>query len=41
MYLWRINPDVEENKGKKLKCTPCTGTEALYRPYGPIGGVEV
>ena len=20
---------------------PCTGTEALYRPYGPIGGVEV
>jgi hypothetical protein len=20
---------------------PCTGTEALYRPYGPTGGVEV
>ena len=21
--------------GKKVKCTPCAGTEALYRPYGP------
>jgi len=19
----------------KVKCTSCTGTEALYRPYGP------
>jgi len=23
------------DKVNKLKCTPCTGTEALYRPYGP------
>ena len=21
--------------GKKAKVHPCTGTEALYRPYGP------
>jgi len=19
----------------KVRCTPCTGTEAVYRPYGP------
>ena len=25
----------------KGKGHPCTGTEALYRPYGCIGGVEV
>ena len=26
----------------KVKCTPCTGTETLYRPYSPQGGgVEV
>jgi hypothetical protein len=24
-----------------LKVHPCTGTETLYRPYGPEGGVEV
>jgi len=23
------------------KVHPCTGTEALYRPYGPLRGVEV
>jgi len=23
------------SKGKKGKGHPCTGTEALYRPYGP------
>ena len=23
------------SKGKKVKCTPCTGTQSLYRPYGP------
>jgi len=27
--------------GKQGKVHPCTGTEALYRPYGPYGGVEV
>ena len=27
-------------KGKG-KVYPCTGTEALYRPYGPLGVVEV
>ena len=37
MYLWRVNPYVEENKGKD-KVRPYTCTEALYRPYGPIGG---
>jgi len=31
-YLW------SEGKGKgKGKMHPCTGTEALYRPYGPYG----
>jgi hypothetical protein len=25
----------------KAKAHPCTGTEALYRPYGPQRGVEV
>jgi hypothetical protein len=30
-----------KHKGKKGKGHPCTGTEALYRPYGPQGGVEV
>ena len=23
------------SRGKNVKCTLCTGTEALYRPYGP------
>ena len=27
-------------KGKG-KVHPCTGPEALYRPYGPLGAVEV
>ena len=31
---------VETCKGKG-KGHPCTGTEALYRPVRPIGGVEV
>jgi len=22
-------------KGKKVNVHPCTGTEAMYRPYGP------
>jgi len=26
---------------KKGKVHPCTGTEALYSPYGPQGRVEV
>ena len=26
---------------KEGKVHTCTGTEALYRPYGPLGGVEV
>jgi hypothetical protein len=25
----------EVRNGKKGKVSPCTGTEALYRPYGP------
>ena len=25
----------------KSKVHPCTGTEALYRPYAPLGGVEI
>jgi len=25
----------KEGKVKKVKVRPCTGTEALYRPYGP------
>ena len=29
-----------KDKGKG-KGHPCTGTDALYRPYGSIGGVEV
>jgi len=29
-----------EGKSKE-KVHPYTGTEALYRPYGPQGGVEV
>ena len=28
---------IELKVGKKVMCTPCTGTEALYRPYGPEG----
>ena len=29
-------PDLESNVDKvKGKVHPCTGTEALYRPYGP------
>jgi len=24
-----------ESNNKKAKVHPCTGTEALYRPYGP------
>ena len=26
-----------KSKCKKVKCTPCTGTEALYRLCGPQG----
>jgi len=26
---------VKVHKGKKGKVHPCTGIEALYRPYGP------
>ena len=28
-------------KVKKAKVHPCTGTEALYRPLWPTGGIEV
>ena len=28
-------------KVSKLRLHPCTCTKALYRPYGPVGGVEV
>ena len=44
----RINKDLKfatytsiGGKGKKGKVHPCTGTEALYRPYRSIGEVEV
>jgi len=37
-YCWFVG--YTSNKGK-VKGYPCTGTEALYRPYGPQGGVEV
>jgi len=30
LFVWRI-------RKVKGKVTPCTGTEALYRPYGPYG----
>ena len=33
-YIDGFGPPVTEGKGKS-KVHPCTGTEALYRPYGP------
>jgi len=27
--------DIDYHVKVKVKCTPCTGTEALYRPYSP------
>jgi len=31
----RISIPLYLSVGKRVKGTPCTGTEALYRPYGP------
>jgi len=31
------NSNYVYNTKKKSKGHPCTGTEALYRPYGPQG----
>ena len=41
MFIWLPDPPVSVyrtgniTKGKKAKGYPCTGTEALYKPYGP------
>ena len=32
-YIFVTTP--EDGRKGTIKCTPCTGTEALYRPYGP------
>jgi hypothetical protein len=32
-----VKIDVINNCKVKVKCTPCAGSEALYRPYGPQG----
>ena len=38
-FVFRANRSTEDNTflmvKKKGKLHPCTGTEALYRPYGP------
>jgi hypothetical protein len=34
--VFRFFPE-DEAKVKKGKVHPCTGTETLYRPYGPQG----
>jgi hypothetical protein len=40
LILYAVNslPKLPTRVQKKVKCTPCTGTEALYRPYGPYWG---
>jgi hypothetical protein len=35
VHFFEPNTTYEVKKVKKVNCTPCTGTEALYRPYVP------
>jgi hypothetical protein len=35
LYIVMVVNEEKINVGKKGKGHPCTGTEALYRPYGP------
>jgi hypothetical protein len=39
-HIWNVQAKVTSVK-EKSKMHHCTGTEALHKPYGPIGGVEV
>jgi hypothetical protein len=44
MFIFPVDTEMEKFMGSlsaktdgKGKVHPCTGTEALYRPYGPYG----